>query len=383
MERKPAGKKYNDDFKKTIVDLYHSGSPVKELSSEYGVSEVTIYKWVKDFTPIGSEKEALTPKELAEIQKENLRLKQEVEILKKGYGHIREKVTESELIDFIEEHKDQYPVQKMCEVLAVPRSSYYGSLEKTTSKRELENQELTQEIQRIHLESKARYGAPKIHKTLSNNGVCLSLKRVQRLMRKAGIRSITRKKYRPFPSKEKVVQLGNLLKRDFSTCTINEKWVADITYIPTVKDGWCYLASVLDLHSKKIVGYSFSRFMTSELVIEALQNACFSQKPRKGLILHTDLGSQYTSSEFTQHVQKYGIRQSFSQKGCPYDNACIESFHAILKKEEVYHTQYTDYRAAKLAMFQFIEGWYNRNRIHSSIGYQTPQAMEDQIRRTA
>lgn len=177
--------------------------------------------------------------------------------------------------------------------------------------------------------------------------------------------------------------MGNLLKRDFSTCTINEKWVADITYIPTVKDGLCYLASVLDLHSKKIVGYSFSRFLTSELVIEALQNACFSQKPRKGLILHTDLGSQYTSSEFTQHVQKYGIRQSFSQKGCPYDNACIESFHAILKKEEVYHTQYTDYRAAKLTMFQFIEGWYNRNRIHSSIGYQTPQAMENQIRRTA
>jgi transposase InsO family protein len=271
----------------------------------------------------------------------------------------------------------------MCEVLAVPRSSYYDSLEKTVSKREQENQELTKEIQRIHLESKARYGAPKIHKTLLNSGFCLSLKRVQRLMRKAGIRSITKKKYRPCPSKEKVVQLENLLKRDFSTHTINEKWVADITYIPTVRNGWCYLASVLDLHSKKIVGYSFSRSMTSELVIEALQNACFSQKPQKGLILHTDLGSQYTSSEFTQHVQKHGIKQSFSQKGCPYDNACIESFHAILKKEEVYHTQYKDYPAAKLAMFEFIEGWYNRNRIHSSIGYQTPQGIEDQIRRTA
>ncbi|UAT29134.1 IS3 family transposase [Bacillus badius] len=383
MERKPAGKKYNDDFKKTIVDLYHSGSSVKELSGEYGVSEVTIYKWVKDFTPISSEKEALTPKELADIQKENLRLKQEVENLKKGYGHIREKVTEAELNDFIEEHKDQYSIQKMCEVLAVPRSSYYDSLEKTTSKRAIENRELTKEIRRIHLESKARYGAPKIHKTLLNRGFFLSLKRVQRLMKKAGIRSIIKKKYRPYPSKEKVVQLDNLLKRDFSTCTINEKWVADITYIPTVRDGWCYLASVLDLHSKKIVGYSFSRSMTSDLVIEALQNACFSQKPRKGLILHTDLGSQYTSSEFTQHVQKQGIKQSFSQKGCPYDNACIESFHAILKKEEVYHTQYTDYLAAKLAIFQFIEGWYNRKRIHSSIGYQTPQAIEDQIRRTA
>lgn len=180
-----------------------------------------------------------------------------------------------------------------------------------------------------------------------------------------------------------MIQLTNLLKRDFSTQTINEKWVADITYIPTVKDGWCYLASVLDLHSKKIVGYSFSRSMTSELVIEAFQNAYTNQKPRKGLLLHTDLGSQYTSSEFTQHVHKYQMEQSFSQKGCPYDNACIESFHAILKKEEVYHTQYLDYSAAKVAMFQFIEGWYNRNRIHSSLGYQTSQAIEDQIRKTA
>lgn len=252
------------------------------------------------------------------------------------------------------------------------------------SKHGHQNQVLTKEIQRIHLKSKARYGAPKIHRVSLRKGFYLSLKRVQRLMKKAGIRSITKKKYRPYPSKEKVVQLNNRLKRDFSIQTINEKWVADITYIPTVRDGWYYMASVLDLHSKKIVGYSFSRSMTSELVIEALQNAYTAQKPRKGLLLHTDLGSQYTSSEFTQHVQKYEIKQSFSQKGCPYDNACIESFHAILlKKEEVYHTQYTDYSAAKLAMFQFIEGWYNRNRIHRSLGYQTPQAIEDQIRKTA
>ncbi|WP_108745578.1 IS3 family transposase [Priestia filamentosa] len=383
MERKRAGKKYNNDFKKTIVDLYHAGNSVKELSSEYGVSEVTIYKWVKAFTPIRSEEGSLTPKELAAIQKENLRLKQELDIPKKGYGHIREKVTEAELKHFIETYKEQYTVRKMCEVLTIPRSSHYNSFKKTVSNREQENQELTKEIQRIHSKSRARYGAPKIHKILVNKGCYLSLKRVQRLMKKAGIRSITKKKYRPYPSKGKVVQLNNLLKRDFSTQTINEKWVADITYIPTLRDGWCYLASVLDLHSKKIVGYSFSRSMTSELVIEALQNAYTAQKPRQGLILHTDLGSQYTSSEFTQHVRKYEIKQSFSQKGCPYDNACIESFHAILKKEEVYHTQYTDYSAAKLAMFQFIEGWYNRNRIHSSLGYQTPQAIEDQMRKTA
>ena len=165
------------------------------------------------------------------------------------------------------------------------------------------------------------------------------------------------------------MQLDNLLKRDFTTQTINEKWVADITYIHTLKDGWCYLASVLDLHSKKIVGYSFSHSMTTELVIKAFDNAHSSQKPSEGLVLHTDLGSQYTSSEFTHHTQNHHIKQSFSQKGCPYDSAYIESFHAILKKEEVNHVQYLDYQTAKLAIFQFIDGWYNRKRIHSSLRF--------------
>jgi putative transposase len=238
---------------------------------------------------------------------------------KKGYGHIRKKVTEAELNHFIEEHKDQYPVQKMCEVLAVPRSSYcyYDSLEKTVSKREQENQEITKEIQRIHLESKTRYGAPKIHKALLNSGFYLSLKRVQRLMRKAGIRSITKKKYRPYPSKEKVVQLDNLLMRNFSTHTINEKWAADITYIPTIRDGWCYLASVLDLHSKKIVGFSLSRSMTSELVIEALQNACLSQKPREGLILHTDLGSHILAVSLPSMFKNTGSSSLSARKAAP------------------------------------------------------------------
>ncbi|OEF96893.1 integrase, partial [Vulcanibacillus modesticaldus] len=248
----------------------------------------------------------------------------------------------------------------MCKVLGVPRSSYYHSLNKTQSKRERENQELTEKIKQIHKDSKERYGAPKIHHILLTENYHVSLKRVQRLMKKAGIRSITKKKYRPYQSKEKIVEHENLLDRDFSTTNINQKWVADITYINTLKDGWCYLASVMDLHSKKIVGYSFSRSMTTELVIKALENAINNQKPSKELILHTDLGSQYTSSEFTGYVQSRKIIQSFSRKGNPYDNACIESFHAILKKEEVNHVQYLDYYSAKIAIFQYIEGWYNR-----------------------
>jgi len=180
-----------------------------------------------------------------------------------------------------------------------------------------------------------------------------------------------------------VKERENLLEQDFSTNSINEKWVSDITYIHTVKDGWCYLASVLDLHSKKVIGYSFSRTMTTDLVIQALANAYDTQTPERGLIIHTDLGSQYTSEEFTKYVQYKGMKQSFSRKGCPYDNACMESFHAILKKEEIQNVKYMDYQSATLALFQYIEGWYNRKRIHSSIGYKTPQELEDYIRRTA
>lgn len=215
---------------------------------------------------------------------------------------------------------------------------------------------------------------------LLKEGYLVSLKRVQRLMKKADIRSITQKKFRPSSSKHKVEERENLLEQDFTTKTINEKWVGDITYIHTLKDGWCYLASVMDLHSRKIVGYSFSRTMTTDLVVKALNNAYETQNPDEGLILHTDLGSQYTSEEFEKCVQSKGIKHSFSHKGCPYDNACIESFHAILKKEEIHHVIYMDYQSAKISLFQYIEGWYNRKRIHGSIGYITPQELEDYIR---
>lgn len=220
-------------------------------------------------------------------------------------------------------------------------------------------------------------GAPKIHHLLVEEGYDVSIKRVHRLMKKASIRSITVKKFRPNQSKATVVERENILERNFSTTTINEKWVGDITYIHTLRDGWCYLASVMDLHNKKIVGYSFSRSMTTDLIIKALENAYHAQRPGEGLIFHSDLGTQYTSTDFAEITKKFKMAHSFSYKGSPYDNACIESFHAILKKEEVNHVQYLDHKSAELALFQYIEGWYNRKRIHGSIDYKTPQEMED------
>ncbi|PEY28146.1 IS3 family transposase [Bacillus cereus] len=377
-------KKFNEEFKKMVVELYRSGQPVKQLSGEYGVSEVTIYKWIKIYSPITSvEEDEITLEDLKRMKKEMLRLKEENEILKKGYGHIREKIEDTELHQFIDYQKETHSVHMMCQTLGIARSSYYQSQHKTESKRSRENKKLTKKIKQIHQDSKERYGAPKIHQTLLEQGVQVSIKRVQRLMKKENVRSIILKKYKPHSSKSTVEERTNLLEQDFSTTTINEKWVADITYIHTQKDGWCYLASVMDLYSKKIVGYSFSRNMTTTLVVKALENAYYTQKPPEDLILHTDLGTQYTSQEFQTLLASFKIKPSFSKKGCPYDNACIESFHAILKKEEVYRTKYFTFEQANVALFQYIEGWYNRKRIHSSIGYKTPQAIEDLAKKIA
>src|SRR5690625_342275 len=166
-------------------------------------------------------------------------------------------VNDAEITAFINDQKDNHPIRTMCDVLDVPRSTYYQSLNKTISNRERENNKLTKRIIEIHNDSDKRYGAPKIHHLLNEEGYLVSLKRVQRLMKKANIRSITVKKFRPTPSKEKIVERENILDRDFSTKTINEKWVGDITYIYTLRHGWCYLASVMALHTKKIVGHFF------------------------------------------------------------------------------------------------------------------------------
>lgn len=288
------------------------------------------------------------------------------------------------MIDHIEQEKENHPVQVLCNVLEVPRSTYYQSFHKVKSTHAIENEAILERIKIIHAESKGRYGAPKIHHVLTEEeGFSVSLNRVQRLMKKEGIQSTIVKKYRPTTSSGHIEDRENLLEQDFDTTTINEEWVADITYIHTLKDGWCYLASVLDLHTKKIVGYSFSKSMTTELVLQALKNAIDVQQPDEGLILHTDLGSQYTSEEFEKALEMAKIKQSFSRKGCPYDNACMESFHATLKKEEVYQTTYIDFEAARLSLFHYIESWYNRRRIHGAISYLTPQKLEDLCRKEA
>lgn len=261
----------------------------------------------------------------------------------------------------------------------MPRSSFYAQDKVKYSARYIENKCIKEHILRIFMSSKGRYGAPKILKKIKTEKLLdnfPSLKRIQRLMKKLGLRSIVTKKFKPQSTKPTTEDLPNLLKQDFTTTRLNEKWVADITYIHTHKNGWCYLASILDLHSKKIIGYEFSKSMNKEIVLSALDKAMLRQGNPQNVIIHTDRGSQYLSKKYIQAIEKYNCQRSYSAKGNPFDNAVIESFHATLKKEEVYRSYYHTFEEANIALFQYIEGWYNSRRIHGSIDYLTPNEFE-------
>lgn len=229
-------------------------------------------------------------------------------------------------------------------------------------------------IKKIYEESKCRYGSPKITKTLNNQGVKVSGKRVARRMKLLGLRSITIKKYNHSSSSktDEKKEYKNLLDQEFYAKSPGKKWVGDITYIYTKEKGWTYLAIVMDLFDLKVVGWSYGENMTDDLVIDAFNKALINRGIKKEGIFHSDRGSQYTSNDYENLLKELKIKHSYSKKGYPYDNASMESFNAILKKEEVNVKNYKTFEEARLAIFEFIESWYNNKRIHSTLGYITP-----------
>lgn len=260
----------------------------------------------------------------------------------------------------------------MCKVLKLNRSTVYKVINHTISNQAINRLELESKIIDIYNQSKHIYGAPKITKMLERVGIHTSQKRVSRYMKRLGLKSIVVKKYKPQNNSEAPEGKENIMNQDFSTTTINQKWVMDITYIPTVYDGWTYLASIEDVHAKMIVGYTFSKHMKQEIVLDSLRKAVYRVKDTKGIMVQSDLGSQYLSYDVEEFLQKHEMIHSYSRKGTPYDNAPMESFHSILKKEYVHRKVFKTFDEARVGLFEFIEGWYNRNRIHGSIDYQTP-----------
>ncbi len=268
-----------------------------------------------------------------------------------------------------------------CDLLGIKRSTFYEKESRTPSQRDRENQELREQILRIWMNSKKRYGAPKIRMRLNEKRAkkeqgAVGINRVQRLMRELGIHSITKKKYKHHASKANHDPLlKDLIGRDFRASTPFEKLVSDITYIHTARHGWCYLAVIMDVYSKAVIGWSFSKKMDARLTSDALKKVIKKGLFHRGTILHSDRGSQYTAHAYRALAKKYGFQQSFSAVGCPYDNASIESFNAVLKKELVHHEKYDTYQQAHISLFQYIEAFYNNQRIHGSINYRTPNEM--------
>ena len=266
----------------------------------------------------------------------------------------------------------------MCKVLKIGRSSYYQWLKGGVSKRKLENRILTSEIKKIFKMSKQTYGSPRISKELARLGIKASRIRVAKLMRKSGLKSKVRKKYRvTTDSNHKYPVAENNLKRNFNPTEINQAWVSDITYIRT-KQGWLYLTIILDLCDRQVIGWSLSTTMHTEVtIIPAWEMATSKRWITSELIFHSDRGVQYACKDFTDLLKGNPlITQSMSRKANCWDNAVAESFFKTIKTECVYHQQYNTIKEAELSVFEYIEIWYNRKRLHSSLGYRTPVEYE-------
>ena len=233
----------------------------------------------------------------------------------------------------------------------------------------------------IHKESRQTYGVKRLTAALKSQFLPFKVgtNRVRKIMKLLDLRCESVKKYRP-NSKTKVFELGeNLLDRNFNFNELNKAWVTDITYIYVPGYGFCYLTTVIDLASKKPIGWHFSKNMTADSTVAALKKALVNQQFPKNVIIHSDRGSQFTSKEFMDFAKLMNIKQSFSAKGCPYDNAVIESFHSSLKKELIYRYRFDNFEHAKLCIFDYIENFYIRHRLHSALGYITPQERENRL----
>ena len=277
---------------------------------------------------------------------------------------------------WIKQHDKQFPTAVMSKVLQVSTSGYYAWLERQLSTRQQRHRYIAQAIGRSYFESERIYGYRKVHQDLLKANIVCCKETVRRIMREIGLCSRVKRKFvLTTDSKHDMAIAENLLGRDFTTTFPNQKWVADITYIPTAH-GWLYLAVVMDLYSRKIVGWSMSKHIDSELVVSAMSMAVSQRKAVTGLLHHSDRGSQYASEVFQAFLDEHNIVCSMSRKGNCWDNACMESFFGSLKTEWLSHKKYQTRQEAKDDIFKYIELFYNSKRRHAALGYLSPAAYE-------
>ena len=277
---------------------------------------------------------------------------------------------------FIRDNRRQYSVKKFCLVLEVSEQGYYAFVKTPESRRKREDRRLGDKVQVVFAEHRRRYGSPRIHKELQSNGIRCGEKRVARLMKERGLRAKAAKKFRVTTDSEHSHPVApNTLKREFTVSSPNEVWVGDITYLLT-SEGWMYLAIFLDLFSRKVVGWALSTRLTGAVVHMAFERACALRKPPPGLLIHTDRGTQYAAEAFRARLKEKDFELSMSRKGNCWDNAVAESFFHTLKVEAIHGEPPICRVQMERKIFDYIERYYNRRRMHSSIEYCSPEVYE-------
>ncbi|WP_139795503.1 IS3 family transposase [Enterobacter cloacae] len=373
-----SGKRYPEEFKieavKQVIDRGHS---VSSVATRLDITTHSLYAWIKKYGPDSStnKEQSDAQAEIRRLQKELKRVTDERDILKKLRGVLRKAVRLR--YAFIRDNSRCWPVRLLCRVLDVHPSGFYAWFKQPYSQRHQVDLRLTGQIKQFWLESGCVYGYRKIHLDLRDSGQQCGVNRVWRLMNRAGIKAQVGYRSPRARKGEASIVSPNRLQRQFNPDAPDKRWVTDITYIRT-HEGWLYLAVVVDLFSRKIIGWSMQSRMTKDIVLNALLMAVWRRNPQKQVLVHSDLGSQYTSHEWQSFLKSHGLEGSMSRRGNCHDNAVAESFFQLLKRERIKKKIYGTREEARSDIFDYIEMFYNSKRRHGSSNQMSPTEYENQ-----
>ncbi|HCN5474252.1 TPA: IS3 family transposase [Escherichia coli] len=373
-----SGKRYPEEFKtgavKQVVDRGYS---VSSVATRLDITTHSLYAWIKKYGPDSSthKEQSDAQAEIRRLQKELKRVTDERDIFKKSRGVLRKTVRLR--YAFIRDNARCWPVRLLCRVLDVDPSGFYAWLQQPHSQRHRADLRLTGQIKQFWLESGCVYGYRKIHLDLRDSGQQCGVNRVWRLMKRVGIKAQVGYRSPRARKGEANIVSPNRLQRQFNPDAPDERWVTDITYIRT-HEGWLYLAVVVDLFSRKIIGWSMQSRMTKDIVLNALLMAVWRRNPQKQVLVHSDQGSQYTSHEWQSFLKSHGLEGSMSRRGNCHDNAVAESFFQLLKPERIKKKIYGTREEARSDIFDYIEMFYNSKRRHGSSDQMSPTEYENQ-----
>lgn len=370
-------KQYTEEFRKQVVACYEKKQSISFAAEKYNVATSTVARWVNDYTIHGPLEEQFTLSEFKELKRKYVRSQHLLEIIK--LAKLLDEVDlqrKLRILAQLYEQTELYSVRELCEALNVDRGTFYNHIfRKADRSKYLEEQaQLMLKVQEVFEEGQQRYGSEKISAILTESGVVVSKRKVKRIMDELGLESIQRGAKSSYQKQQERMK-RNLLNREFKAERMNQKWVSDITYFK-LKNYPVYLCVILDLFSRRVVGYKVSKKCSTNLVTATFKKAFENRGNPAGLMFHSDRGSQYISETFRKVLRENSVTQSFSNSGKPYDNAVMEAFFASFKKEEAYRRNYTSENDFKKSVDEYMN-FYNERRPHSTLAYKSPIRFEE------